>query len=652
METGVMYDWRVKSIKQALADRGLAEGPLTVKDLTNLGHLDQYHYNGVHANEEIIELLGLTAGRKVLDIGAGIGGPARYLSYTSGCEVVAVEPQESLCTAAMELTERVEGLSEKVKFVNGTLMSATDAELGLKAGDAEEIFDHFISLLVFLHVADRSDNLKKAFKYMKQGGTFVIEDFVSKGLLDANLLVKGKEDKTDYRAMLENVVHAYTVTTIKEYMQELTETGFVDLAFEDMAEDWISWTGARHKQFIARADENKKSYGEVVFKERSDFYQAISDLFGNGAIGGARITGRKPTLTEVSLRAGRRAFRTNRLLGKDTAATNGVNVVEGGDIRIKSEVMTGKGPNTDGKVLAMPFPAPEVEHDSLQFHFFLPGTGVLAFRLFYTKSMNHASCWLWTGTETDAQLHLFQEESKPFTTQQRKDTNQFEVIGDHYTLVDGALGGSLELRGAFISENPAFQELDLKTSTGTVQFTWSSGKTFAWAVPGNTSGVGHRPMLNYHITAGDGTGEASQITHYGYSKRYYGTYGPHWGYRFITSIFFDQTTQKPIAAVWNADATFNDKKYNYFHILHADGRHDKSLTEDAYQQQTTGFCTMGGNGITIDIEPQANWIVDIKNDTMNSRMRQSPCISTVNIDGVVWLTNGRAINETCYGAVI
>ena len=41
MNAGTMYNWRVKAVLNALARAGKAEGPLTVRDLTSLGHLDQ-----------------------------------------------------------------------------------------------------------------------------------------------------------------------------------------------------------------------------------------------------------------------------------------------------------------------------------------------------------------------------------------------------------------------------------------------------------------------------------------------------------------------------------------------------------------------------------------------------------------------------------
>ena len=95
-----MYNWRVDALMTALERRGKASGPLHLEDLTSLGHLDQYHYLGTDACDDVAALLGLRPGVSMLDVGSGIGGPARYLAATTGCSVVGVELQPELVRAA------------------------------------------------------------------------------------------------------------------------------------------------------------------------------------------------------------------------------------------------------------------------------------------------------------------------------------------------------------------------------------------------------------------------------------------------------------------------------------------------------------------------------------------------------------------------
>jgi len=278
MTASGMYNWRVAAVNNALAKRGKATGPLTVEDLTSLGHLDQYHYEGTEANDEVIEILGLDANVSVLDIGAGIGGPARYLSMKSGCSVVGVELQKDLTDAASDLTARV-GLADKVRFVTGDFVEryeAKDAALQAK-------FDHMVSLLVILHIPNRPELLRQSFDSLKPGGTFLIEDFA----------LVGDEFTAREDSHLKNVVSAVTVTSQAVYVAELEAAGFVDIEVVELSEGWRKWTSARHQMYRASKEETIKMHGETLFNSRVAFYEVIDELFAGGNLGGVRITGRK-----------------------------------------------------------------------------------------------------------------------------------------------------------------------------------------------------------------------------------------------------------------------------------------------------------------------------------------------------------------------
>jgi hypothetical protein len=57
---------------------------------------DQYHYHGTDAVHAAVHLLGLGPASHVLDVGSGLGGPARYLASTIGCHITALE-RRAIC---------------------------------------------------------------------------------------------------------------------------------------------------------------------------------------------------------------------------------------------------------------------------------------------------------------------------------------------------------------------------------------------------------------------------------------------------------------------------------------------------------------------------------------------------------------------------
>ena len=71
-----------------------------------LAPLDQFHTRGLVATAELAKLAGITTDMSVLDVGSGIGGPARFLAASYGCRVTGIELSETFVDAARYLTER------------------------------------------------------------------------------------------------------------------------------------------------------------------------------------------------------------------------------------------------------------------------------------------------------------------------------------------------------------------------------------------------------------------------------------------------------------------------------------------------------------------------------------------------------------------
>src|SRR5580704_12569539 len=90
-------------LKTTLTAFGPDEQRLTPQQLATL---DQSHIRGLAATAELAKLAGITADMSVLDVGSGVGGPARFLAATYGCQVTGVDLSEPFVDAARYLTER------------------------------------------------------------------------------------------------------------------------------------------------------------------------------------------------------------------------------------------------------------------------------------------------------------------------------------------------------------------------------------------------------------------------------------------------------------------------------------------------------------------------------------------------------------------
>src|SRR6516164_4363929 len=99
-------------LKTALAVFGPEEAQLAPQQLAAL---DQFHTRGLGATADLAKLAGITADTAVLDVGSGVGGPARFLAAAYGCRVTGVDLSEPFVDAARYLTERT-GQSGQVSF--------------------------------------------------------------------------------------------------------------------------------------------------------------------------------------------------------------------------------------------------------------------------------------------------------------------------------------------------------------------------------------------------------------------------------------------------------------------------------------------------------------------------------------------------------
>jgi sarcosine/dimethylglycine N-methyltransferase len=105
-------------ILTALHKAGKGLDALTRDDLASF---DELHDGGRETTRELARLAGLREGIHVLDVGSGLGGPARTLAVEYGCRVTGLDLTEAFCEAATMLTARV-GLQERVAFRHGSAL--------------------------------------------------------------------------------------------------------------------------------------------------------------------------------------------------------------------------------------------------------------------------------------------------------------------------------------------------------------------------------------------------------------------------------------------------------------------------------------------------------------------------------------------------
>ena len=262
-----LYD-QVHRIYNDLAAAGVGPSdPLVVDQLTPF---DQYHYFGTSAVDAAIKSLHLQPGMRVLDIGSGLGGPARYIADRSGARVVAIDVQPDLHEVATDLTSRC-GLTGLVEHRCADILD----------GWHDEPFDAIVSFLCFLHIPNRARLFDVCRSALRAGGGMYIEDYG-----------RQRQPTEDEAEELRVKVHCVDLPTPAEYLAELYRAGFEDVDLHDVTEDWQSFTVSRLDIFRKARDRNVTVYGGDVVDGLDDFYATVAGLFEVGLIAGLQITAR------------------------------------------------------------------------------------------------------------------------------------------------------------------------------------------------------------------------------------------------------------------------------------------------------------------------------------------------------------------------
>ena len=142
-----------ETILEALVASGRDLGALTVDDLAVT---DQFHGGGKAATLRLARLFGARAGMRVLDVGGGLGGPARTLAVEFGCRLAVIDLTESYVRAGQMLTARL-GLEDRVThqvgnaldlpFDDGAFDVLWTQNSGMNIADKERLYAGFHRVL-------------------------------------------------------------------------------------------------------------------------------------------------------------------------------------------------------------------------------------------------------------------------------------------------------------------------------------------------------------------------------------------------------------------------------------------------------------------------------------------------------------------------
>jgi ubiquinone/menaquinone biosynthesis C-methylase UbiE len=219
----------LERLRAALAADGIDPDRPSVEQLAPFDH---FHGRGLEATQQAANLVAPTPADHVLDVGSGIGGPARYFARRFGCRVTGIDLTAEFCQLARELTRAV-GLADRVTFEQGNALMMPFADAS---------FDGAYSMNVSMNIADKAGLYREIRRVLKPGAWFVLAE-----------IAQGPAGPPTYPTPWARTADTSFLATPEETRDALAVAGFTIVQSRDTAAEAAAFT-ARARAMIARGE--------------------------------------------------------------------------------------------------------------------------------------------------------------------------------------------------------------------------------------------------------------------------------------------------------------------------------------------------------------------------------------------------------------
>jgi ubiquinone/menaquinone biosynthesis C-methylase UbiE len=228
VETHYERDNLVASILDALRATGKDPARLTPADLAPV---DAFHIRGREATVELAARAALAPGLRILDVGCGLGGSARYLATQYGCRVIGIDLTRAYTDAATELAALV-GLGDRVEFRQCS---------ALELPFADNAFDIVWTEHVQMNIGDKRAFYRELARVLAPGGRLVFHD-----------VFKGAAGEPHYPVPWAEEASISFLASAQDVRGILEELGL-------RIEDWEDTSARSLQWFLAVADKAKRA---------------------------------------------------------------------------------------------------------------------------------------------------------------------------------------------------------------------------------------------------------------------------------------------------------------------------------------------------------------------------------------------------------
>jgi ubiquinone/menaquinone biosynthesis C-methylase UbiE len=197
-----------------------------------LAPYDHFHSRGLEATEELADMLEVSAANHILDIGSGIGGPARYIAQRFGARITGIDLTAEFCEVARQLTAAL-GLEDRVDFKQGDALAMPFADAG---------FDGAYSMSVSMNIQDKAAFYGEIHRVLRPGGSLALSE-----------IAQGPNGAPAYPTPWARTAESSFLATPAQTREGLEAAGFTVSSLRETTEQSLAY-GARSRAMVERGE--------------------------------------------------------------------------------------------------------------------------------------------------------------------------------------------------------------------------------------------------------------------------------------------------------------------------------------------------------------------------------------------------------------
>ncbi len=190
-----------------------SEGKYSIESIQeSLKRIEELHSRGRKATIELAQKAGLNENMKVLDVGSGIGGPARTLATEFGSHITGIDLCKEYCQAANVINQRLD-LSKKIEIQQGNAL-----EMPFDDGS----FDFVMIQHVLMNIEDKKRLFLQIHRVLRPKGTLGIYTICS-----------GKKSPIFFPVVWANDSNLSFLLSSQKLLQLIKSNDFKELSWND-----------------------------------------------------------------------------------------------------------------------------------------------------------------------------------------------------------------------------------------------------------------------------------------------------------------------------------------------------------------------------------------------------------------------------------